>query len=273
MALIYVATLLGYWWLSGSATELEVEAPELGSGSDTVVLIALQSLRTVDYDVDVKVLVSPADSLVDEQLDALKQDIVVRLHPWNSLGEIKFPAGSAPAETAATIDVDGDVNAWPFDTYTTDEMSADLLIGEGADRRLVPARVVVEGSLQGWNLSSETVTPSPQAKGGDSDAVQITMSRALGPLAFDLGIVLVLLTLPALAMFTALPVITGRKQFQIAFATWYAAMLFAVVPLRNILPGVPPPGAWIDVALVLWVIIALVTAMVMVTVSWYRQVD
>ena len=74
-----------------------MEAPELGSGTDTVVLIALQSLRTVDYDVDVKVLVSPADSLVDEQLDALKQDIVVRLHPWNSLGDIKFPAGSAPA--------------------------------------------------------------------------------------------------------------------------------------------------------------------------------
>ncbi len=72
MALIYVATLLGYWWLSGSATELEVEAPELGSGSDTVVLIALQSLRTVDYDVDVKVFVLPADSLVDERLDALK---------------------------------------------------------------------------------------------------------------------------------------------------------------------------------------------------------
>ena len=66
--------------------------------------------------------------------------------------------------------------------------------------------------------------------------------------------------------------ITRRKQFQMPFATWYAAMLFAVVPLRNILPGATA-GAWIDVALVLWVIIALVTAMVMVTISWYRQVD
>ncbi len=270
MALIYLATLFGYWWLSGSAKELG--PPDLGNGSDTVVLITLQSLRTVDYKVDAKVLVVPADSLVDEKLDVLKQDIAVRLHPWNTLGDLKFPAGAAPAETTTTIDVNGDVNTWPFDTYRTDGISADLLIGEGDERQIVPARVEVDGSLQGWNLSSAAVAPSPQAASGDK-AVQITMSRALGPLAFDLGIVLVLLTLPTLAIFTALLVITRRKQFQMPFATWYAAMLFAIVPLRNILPGAPPPGAWIDVALVLWVIIALVTAMVMVTISWYRQVD
>jgi hypothetical protein len=68
-------------------------------------------------------------------------------------------------------------------------------------------------------------------------------------------------------------VITRRKQFQMPFATWYAAMLFAIVPLRNILPGAPPPGAWIDMALVLWVIVALVAAMVMVVISWFKQVD
>jgi hypothetical protein len=57
------------------------------------------------------------------------------------------------------------------------------------------------------------------------------------------------------------------------FLTWYAAMLFAVVPLRNILPGAPPPGAWIDVGLVLWVLVALVTAMLMAVISWWKQVD
>ena len=44
------------------------------------------------------------------------------------------------------------------------------------------------------------------------------------------------------------------------------------VPLRNILPGAPPPGAWIDQALVLWVIVALVTSMVVYVGYWWRQV-
>ena len=268
--LAYLATLFGYWWLSGSAKELE--ATSEGNGSETVVLITLQALRTVDYKVDAKVLVSPADSLVDEKLDVLKEDISVRLHPWNSLGDLKFPAGAAPAEVTTTIDVNGDVNTWPFDRYRTEGISADLLIGEGDERQIVPARVEIAGALQGWDLSSEQVPPAPAAK-GDSDATQVTFSRALGPLAFDLGIVVVLLTLPSIAIFTSVLVITRRKQFQMPFATWYAAMLFAIVPLRNILPGAPPPGAWIDVALVLWVIVALVAAMVMVVISWYKQVD
>jgi hypothetical protein len=79
----------------------------------------------------------------------------------------------------------------------------------------------------------------------------VTLKRSLGPLAFDLGICIVLITLPTLAISPALQMIMRRKAFQMPFLTWYAAMLFAVVPLRNILPGAPPPGAWIDVGLVL----------------------
>jgi hypothetical protein len=57
------------------------------------------------------------------------------------------------------------------------------------------------------------------------------------------------------------------------FGTWLAAMLFAVIPIRNFLPGAPPPGAWIDQALVIWVLIALIAAMTAYTISWYRQPD
>jgi hypothetical protein len=53
--------------------------------------------------------------------------------------------------------------------------------------------------------------------------------------------------------------------------TWYAAMLFAVVPLRNALPGVPSFGAWIDVTVVLWVIVALVLAMLIYIACWWRH--
>jgi hypothetical protein len=268
--LVYAASLFGYWFLSGSAKELE--PADTGNGSETVVLVTLQALRTTDYKVDAKVLVIPEDSLVDDRLDVLNQDIAVRLYPWNTLGDLKFPAGAAPAEVTTTIDVSGDVNTWPFDSYSTDGISADILVGEGEDRQFVPARVEIEGALQGWDISSAPTPPAPQAQSTD-DAVKITLKRALGPLAFDLGICLVLLTLPTLAIFTALQVITRRKEFQMPFTTWYAAMLFAIVPLRNILPGAPPPGAWIDVALVLWVIVALVTAMVMAVISWFRQVD
>ncbi|ORV01236.1 hypothetical protein AWB93_07515 [Mycobacterium bohemicum] len=41
------------------------------------------------------------------------------------------------------------------------------------------------------------------------------------------------------------------RKFQPPITTWYAAMLFAVVPLRNALPHAPPFGARVDVRVVL----------------------
>ena len=139
----------------------------------------------------------------------------------------------------------------------------DIVLGRAHDQA---------AALQGWDLYADEVSPGPNDSGSET-ATKLTLKRSLGPLAFDLGICIVLITLPTLAIITAVQVITRRKAFQMPFLTWYAAMLFAVVPLRNILPGAPPPGAWIDVALVLWVLVALVTAMVMAVVSWQKQVD
>jgi uncharacterized protein DUF4436 len=76
-----------------------------------------------------------------------------------------------------------------------------------------------------------------------------------------------------MALLVAIPMVRGKKKFMPPFSTWYAAMLFAIVPLRKILPGAPPPGAWIDQALVLWVLIALIVAMALYVVAWYRYSD
>ena len=48
-------------------------------------------------------------------------------------------------------------------------------------------------------------------------------------------------------------------------------MLFAVIPLRNALPGAPPFGAWVDIAAVLWVTVALGLAMVIYIGCWWRH--
>jgi hypothetical protein len=71
-------------------------------------------------------------------------------------------------------------------------------------------------------------------------------------------------------LFVAIQMLTKRRPFLPPFSTWYAAMLFAVVPLRNILPGTPPPGAWIDQAVVIWVLIGLATALILYIIAWYR---
>lgn len=171
-----------------------------------------------------------------------------------------------------TIDANGHPDRWPFESYTTDEISADVLVGDDEDRDYLPARVEATGSLEGWDISVARSGEATQSA-PDGDNVTITLRRAQGPLFFDLGICLVLISLPVMALYVAIQMARGGKKFVPPFSTWYAAMLFAIVPLRNILPGAPPPGAWIDQALVLWVLIALVVAMALYIYAWHRYSD
>ena len=222
------------------------------------------------------VLVYPGISAYDNRFDVLATDVAVRLYPTSDLGDLHYPKGKAPAQLSTTVEAHGDVGNWPFDTYSTEPISADAFVGSGDNIKKVPARVEVTGELDGWDVSVNRVhdpAALPTQRGSDNGNVVITLKRAKGPLIFDLGICLVLIALPTLALLVAIPMVLGRRKFLPPFATWYAANLFAIVPLRNILPGAPPPGSWIDQAIVQWVLIGLVTAMSLYILAWVRQGD
>jgi Domain of unknown function (DUF4436) len=272
---VYVFSLFGVHYLQRSEGPLPPLDLSQGGGNDTIVQLRLDDFKTTANRLKVDVLVYPPDSLYDNRFDVLNTDVAVRLYPTNDLGDLQFPKGKAPAQVETTIEAHGDPGNWPFDTYKTEKISADTFIGSGDDRKKIPARVEVTGSLDGWDVDVNRVdeTSDVNSRGLDDAQLVITMKRAKGPLVFDMFICVVLVALPTLALLVAIPMVMGKRKFVPPFGTWYAAMLFAIVPLRNILPGSPPPGSWIDQAIVQWVLIALVVAMTLYIISWVRQGD
>jgi len=240
---------------------------------DTVVQIRLQELKPTTNRLAVNVLIYPGESLYDKRFDELNTDIAVRLYPPNDLGDLQFPKGKAPAQVNTTIEAHGNPGTWPFDSYRTEPQSADVFVGTGAERKRIPAVVQVTGSMDGWDAEVQRSTDKSETGSHNISNVVLTLQRAKGPLIFDLGIIVVLISLPTLALLVAIPMALGRRKFVPPFATWYAANLFAIVPLRNILPGAPPPGSMIDQALVQWVLLALATAMALYIFAWVRQGD
>lgn len=267
---VYVLSLFGVHLLAQTAGPLK--PPDLNATNDTIVLVRLEKLDTIANRLTVKVLVIPEESMFDKRLEVLKTDTAVRMDPPNDLGDLQYPAGKSPAQVATTIEAHGNPNNWPFDSYRTDPTSADVLVGQGDARRYIPARVEVTGGLDGWDVNVQRVGEASQ-DADRADNVVITLHRSKSTLIFDAGICLVLFALPALALTIAILMLTGRRKFLPPFVTWFAAVLFAVIPIRNFLPGSPPPGAWVDQALVLWVLIALVVAMILFFITWYRQTD
>jgi hypothetical protein len=269
----YVLSLLAVHLLAKSAPALP--AVDLGKveTEDSVVQVRVEKLDTVANRLTVNVLVYPKDSLYDKNFGVLTTDAAVRLYPENDLGDLQYPVGKAPAQVSTTIEARGDPANWPFDSYKTEVIAADVFTGTGPSREKVPARVEVAGKLDGWDATVTRVHDPEDPNPDVQDDVTITLHRAKGPLIFDFGICLVLIALPVLALWVAIPMALGRTSFVPPFITWYAAMLFAIVPLRNILPGSPPFGSWIDQAVVLWVLIGLVAAMTLFLIAWWRNRD
>jgi Domain of unknown function (DUF4436) len=272
----YALSLFGVHQLQEAEAPLPPLDLSQGGGDATIVQLRLEELKPVANRLTVNVLVYPGISAYDNRFDVLGTDVGVRLYPTSDLGDLHYPKGKAPAQLSTTVEAHGDPGNWPFDSYRTEPISADAFVGSGDNVKKVPARVEVTGELEGWDVSVQRLhdpAALPTQRGSDNGNVVITFKRAKGPLIFDLGICLVLITLPTLALLVAIPMALGRRKFLPPFATWYAANLFAIVPLRNILPGAPPPGAWIDQAIVQWVLIALVTAMSLYIFAWIRQGD
>jgi Domain of unknown function (DUF4436) len=268
---IYVLSLIAVHLLAKSAPPLPAVDLSKVEAEDSVVQVRLEKLDTVANRLTVNVLVYPKDSLYDKSFGVLTTDAAVRLYPDNDLGDLQYPVGKAPAQVSTAIEAHGDPGNWPFDTYKTQVVAADVFTGTGQSREKVPARVEVTGKLDGWDATVTRIHDPEDASPDVQDDVTITLQRAKGPLIFDVGICLVLIALPVLALWVAVPMALGRTTFLPPFITWYGAMLFAIVPLRNILPGSPPYGSWIDQAIVLWVLIGLVVAMTLFVSAWWRH--
>ncbi|HEX5255483.1 MAG TPA: DUF4436 domain-containing protein [Mycobacterium sp.] len=273
LIVIYVLSLIAVHLLAKSAPPLPAVDLSKVEAEDSVVQVRLEKLDTIANRLTVNVLVYPKDALYDKNFGVLKSDAAVRLYPDNDLGDLQYPVGKAPAQVSTTIEAHGDPANWPFDSYRTGVISADVFTGSGASKEKTAARVEAAGGLDGWDATVTRVHDAEENNPDLKDDLVITLHRAKGQLIFDVGICLVLIALPVLALWVAIPVALGRTSFLPPLTTWYGAMLFAIVPLRNILPGSPPYGSWVDQAIVLWVLIGLVAALTLFLVGWWRQRD
>jgi hypothetical protein len=99
---------------------------------------------------------------------------------------------------------------------------------------------------------------------------EVDLQRSPSTMLFAIVILLIFVAIAAVGLFVAIKTLRDPRRFQSPLATWYAAMLFAVVPLRNALPGSPAFGSWIDLTIVLWVLVALVVSMLAYIAAWWR---
>ena len=202
--------------------------------------------------------ISPGSALLDPQTQHLNEDLNLRVRSVATPVRRSWTKGMLPGVFPVPLTIAGEIENWPFDHYGSGPVEIELMHGPGNVPERVPVTFV--NHLSGWRVSADGTGP-----------YQVSVHRSLSAAAFGIVILCVLVAIAGLGLFVAVQTVRDRRKFQPPMTTWYAAMLFAVVPLRNALPGSPPFGGWIDMTLVLWVLVVLVISMLLYIMCWWRH--
>ena len=227
------------------------------------VLVAARGINaaTPEMDVDVQVLLS--EKLLNDDGNPREQ-LTVTLEPTLDDADLIWPTDRRAQIRSERVSFDGDIQDWPFDSYTS-QLFASAWVGTGADFRYVDTAVYFQGSVQGWHLAVGDADPTAGA------LLSVQVERSIAIMLFGLSLVAVLIMLPITSWIVGLKLFRENRLFEAGFLGWIAAMLFATIPIRNFFPGSPPPGSWVDVLVTLWVVVALTVALVIGMAAFIRH--
>ncbi|WP_170285577.1 DUF4436 family protein [Microbacterium rhizomatis] len=201
----------------------------------------------------------------------LKDPLTVIVFPNDGSRSFTVAAGQVPSSQPLRLITDGYIEQWPFDSHSVD---VRFLAAQTVNGVLTPIKTVVCGSahVPGWTFASETVSGSDDliVNGEALPALRITATRSSATVAFGMVILALMIVMPVLSLTVAILAFRGRRKVEATLMSWMAAVLFATIPLRTFLPGAPPIGSWVDFVVVLWVLAALVTALVIYVIAWVR---
>ena len=209
-------------------------------------------------------IIKPGPALVDPATDGLKQDLTVAVTSVTTPVKRTYSKGMLPGVFPVPLTLARDVERWPFDTYYTGPITVTLFTG--AAQTPERANVTFVDRLAGWKANVIRVNANPSAP------YEVDLQRSASTMMFAIVILCIFVTIAAIGLFVAIQTLRDPRRFQSPMTTWYAAMLFAVVPLRNALPGSPAFGSWIDLTIVLWVLVALVVSMLLYIAAWWRAI-
>ena len=257
---IYVAVVLAYA-LGGRSDAPDDRAP---AANGVLVYLDVDAVSGETFSLQTRVSVYPGANLLDGGGD-LRDTLTVEVTPAASADSLTFARGTRVGSQPVSLYVDGDIRHWPFDRYRASDVQVLVFSGTGAARTAVPVQVAVTDSVTSWAVDSNAT----DVEGGK--AVDVLVTRTHASVGFGIAMCVVLVILPICTLFVSIQTLRGRKQFLPPIVTWFAVMLFSVLPIRNLFPGSPPIGSWVDYTVVLWVVMGLAASLALYVTAWWRQ--
>ena len=194
----------------------------------------------------------------------LTTDVNVEIVTGASILTHTFRQGEVPLPWLATLPFeDGDPLEYPFDTYRGGFVIKAWRKGAEASA----AALDLDKIVHGFQFAAQAEPTD------DTSGLSVTYRIGRSPeVLFLVVISMASLLLVALSTVNvAWQVAMRGRSAELSMMTWITGFLFVVPTIRRSLPGGPPPGAIIDVALIIWLLVLTAGALLTVVYVWTRQ--
>ena len=157
----------------------------------------------------------------------------------NAVGNWRAPitGGDAAPDVEQRIAVTGAATDYPFDRYTA---ALEVHVA-GADGNELPVALTVLNTDAFFRVS----TAQDSAPSGGT-LINLNVQRSMPTLVFAVFIMVLMLGLALAAAVAAHYVLYWKRGLVWGACSMLAGILFALLPLRNAVPGAPPIGSIID---------------------------
>lgn len=228
------------------------------------------SVDPVKGEISTRLQFEPNGDLVSED-GTLAKNMTLYLNSSTGKSQIAFKKGELMSPTDVVLDIYGNVGAYPFDSHdgalylTLIENVTDDQ-GVTSDGEMIPFTVDYTSTLAGYKIA-----PTAGAE-NETGYCEIDLSVSRAPTALTFAIFIMALEwLLALSAVGATFVWARGRKIEVTMFGWLGALLFALVPLRNAMPAVPPVGVLSDIIAFFWAEIIVAVSLVVSVVTWLRR--
>lgn len=181
-----------------------------------------------------------------------------------AIGDWLFPvkAGESASDDDVQLVIVGPITDYPFDRYDS-RIEVHVLDKDGKE---LPASVTVVNTDAFFNVGTSLGE-------GDSGGTVIDLSirRSASTLVFAISMMVLMLGLAAAAATATYYALHWKRGLDVSACSLMAGMLFALIPLRNAVPGDPPIGSIIDFGSFFIAEATIAVSLISCIVIGYRQ--
>jgi len=229
----------------------------------------IASLDPVKGEAVLRLQFEPQHSLLDKE-DVLINAVTVYTNSTSGKSEITYKKGESMQPLDVNMFLQGDSSQFPWDRYTG-LLWVCIASQKGIDGKLsswsaVPFSLDLKTGITGFKIEANEIKQKDRSFSTAEIAFKVERSNSSRGFSVFIMVLIGLLTLAA--FLAGFAVIVGGRKIEMSMLGWLGGMLFALLPLRNAMPGAPPIGCLADYMSFFWAEAITAATLIAIALTW-----